>query len=77
MRGIRQFDTVKDKNGDRFRVTEVRTDGTGHILAVLRGITTDNRMKGGRARLVSVPELESEYTRIDLAPVEIIQRGRK
>ena len=77
MRGIRQFDTVKDKNGDRFRVTEVRIDGTCHILAVLQGITTDNRTRRGRARLVSVPELESEYTRIDLAPVEIIQRGRK
>ena len=77
MRGIRQFDTVKDKNGDRFRVTEVRTDGTGHILAVLQGITTVNRTRRGRARLVSVPKLESEYTRIDLAPVEIIQRGRK
>lgn len=77
MRGIRQFDTVKDKNGDRFRVTEVRTDGTGHILAVLQGITTDNRTIRGRARLVSVPKLESEYTRIDLAPVEIIQIGRR
>lgn len=64
MQGIRQFDTVKDKNG------------AGHILAVLQGITTDNRTRRGRARLVSVPELESEYTRIDLAPVEIIRRGR-
>lgn len=77
MQGIRQFDTVKDKNGERFRVTEVRTDGAGHILAVLQGITTDNRTKRGRARLVSVPELEIEYKRIDLAPVEIIRRGRK
>ncbi len=75
--GIKQYDTVKDKNGDRFRVVEVGSDGKGHVVAKLKGITPDNRAKRGPARLVEVSVLEEEYTRVDLPEVTVIQPASK
>ena len=75
--GIKQYDTVKDKNGDRFRVVEVGSDGKGHVIAKLKGITPDNRAKRGPARLVEASVLEEEYTRIDLPEVTVIQPASK
>lgn len=75
--GIKQYDTVKDKNGDRFRVVEVGSDGKGHVIAKLKGITPDNRAKRGPARLVEASVLEEEYTRIDLPEVTVIKPASK
>ena len=66
---IKQYDTVKDKDGNRYRVVEVGSDGKGHVIAKLKGITPDNKAKRGPARLVEVGELEASYTRINLPPV--------
>lgn len=74
---IKQYDTVKDKKGDRYRVVEVGSDGKGHVIAKLKGITPDNRSKRGPARLVEVSVLEEEYTRIDLPEVTVIQPASK
>lgn len=74
---IKQYDTVKDKNGDRFKVVEVGSDGKGHVIAKLKGITPDNRSKRGPARLVEVSVLEEEYTRVDLPEVTVIQPASK
>ncbi len=71
--GIKQYDTVKDRDGNRYRVTEVGSDGQGHVIAKLKGITPDNKSKRGPARIVDVNVLEEEYTRIDLPPVTVIQ----
>ena len=69
--GIKLYDTVKDKNGKRFRVTETKNDGTGHIMATLKGINPDGSARRGMPRRVRLDVLESEYTRINLAPVEV------
>ena len=73
---IKQYDTVKDKDGNRYRVVEVGSDGKGHVIAKLKGITPDNKAKRGPARLVEVGELEASYTRIDLPPVPVVQPAR-
>lgn len=73
---IKQYDTVKDKDGNRYRVVEVGSDGKGHVIAKLKGITPDNKAKRGPARLVEVGELEASYTRIDLPPVTVVQPAR-
>ena len=69
--GIKLYDTVKDKSGKRFRVTETKSDGTGHIVATLKGINPDGSARRGMPRRVRLDVLESEYTRINLAPVEV------
>ena len=69
--GIKLYDTVKDKSGKRFRVTETKNDGTGHIMATLKGINPDGSARRGMPRRVRLDVLESEYTRINLAPVEV------
>ena len=68
---IKRYDTVKDKNGKRFRVIEIKSDGTGHITAVLKGINPDGTARRGMPRRVSVDVLESEYTRINLPEVTV------
>lgn len=73
---IKQYDTVKDKDGNRYRVVEVGSDGKGHVIAKLKGITPDNKAKRGPARLVEVGELEASYARIDLPPVTVVQPAR-
>ena len=65
MRGIRQMDTVRDADGNLYRVTEVKADGCGHIIAILRGVNENGKTKRGRYRLVTVPELVTEYTLAD------------
>lgn len=71
MNDIKLYDTVKDGDGNRYRIIEVGSDGTGHVVAKLRGITPDNKAKRGPARLVEASVLESEYKRIDLPPVTV------
>lgn len=68
---IKQYDTVKDKGGKRFRVTEIKSDGAGHVEATLKGINPDGSARRGMPRRVRLDVLESEYTRINLAPVEV------
>lgn len=68
---IKQYDTVKDKNGKRFRITEVKNDGAGHIIATLKGINPDGSARRGMPRKVGLEVLERDYTRINLAPVEV------
>ena len=68
--GISKLDTVKDKDGKRFRVTDVRSVD-GQIIAVLKGIHPDGSPRRGGARNVRVDVLERDYTRVDLPPVTI------
>lgn len=68
--GIGKLDTVKDKEGKRFRVADVHTVD-GQIVAVLKGIHTDGSPRRGGARQVRADVLEAEYTRVDLPPVTI------
>jgi len=68
--GISKLDTVKDKDGKRFRVAEVQTVD-GQIVAVLKGIHPDGSPRRGGARNVRADVLERDYTRIDLPPVTI------
>lgn len=68
--GIGKLDTVKDKEGKRFRVADVHTVD-GQIIAVLKGIHPDGSPRRGGARNVRVDVLEKEYTRVDLPPVTI------
>lgn len=68
--GIGKLDTVKDKEGKRFRVADVHTVD-GQIIAVLKGIHPDGSPRRGGARQVRADVLEAEYTRVDLPPVTI------
>lgn len=68
--GISKLDTVKDKDGKRFRVEDVRSVD-GQIIAVLKGIHADGSPRRGGARNVRADVLEAEYTRVDLPPVTI------
>lgn len=68
--GIAKLDTVKDKNGMRFRVADIQTND-GQITAILKGIHSDNSPRRGAARKVRADVLERDYTRIDLPPVTI------
>lgn len=68
--GIGKLDTVKDKNGMRFRVVDIQTND-GQITAILKGIHSDNSPRRGAARKVRADVLERDYTRIDLPPVTI------
>ena len=68
--GISKLDTVKDKDGKRFRVAEVQTVD-GQIIAVLKGIHPDGSPRLGGARNVRADVLERDYTRVDLPPVTI------
>ena len=68
---IKQYDTVKDKSGKRFRVTEIKSDGTGHVEATLKGINPDGSARRGMPRRVRLDVLEKNYTRVNLAPVEV------
>lgn len=68
--GISKLDTVKDKDGKRFRVTDVRSVD-GQIIAVLKGIHADGSPRRGGARNVRADVLERDYTRVDLPPVTI------
>lgn len=65
MRGIRQLDTVRDRAGSLFLVSTIRSDGYGHIIARLQGVDENGKTKRGRYRLVTVPELVTEYTLAD------------
>ena len=68
--GISKLDTVKDKDGKRFRVTDVHSVD-GQIIAVLKGIHADGSPRRGGARNVRANVLERDYTRVDLPPVTI------
>lgn len=68
--GISKLDTAKDKDGKRFRVTDVRSVD-GQIIAVLKGIHADGSPRRGGARNVRADVLERDYTRVDLPPVTI------
>lgn len=68
--GIAKLDTVKDKNGMRFRVVDIQTND-GQITAILKGIHSDNSPRRGAARKVRADVLERDYTRVDLPPVTI------
>ena len=68
--GISKLDTVKDKEGKRFRVADVHTVD-GQIIAVLKGIHADGSPRRGGARQVWADVLEAEYTRVDLPLVTI------
>lgn len=68
---IKLYDTVKDKNGKRYRVTETKNDGTGHIIATLKGINPDGFARRGMPRKVGLEALKRDYTRVNLAPVEV------
>lgn len=68
--GIGKLDTVKDKEGKRFRVADVHTVD-GQIIAVLKGIHPDGSPRRGGARNVRADVLEAEYTRVDLPMVTI------
>lgn len=68
--GISKLDTVKDKDGKRFRVADVHTVD-GQIIAVLKGIHADGSPRRGGARNVRADVLERDYTRVDLPPVTI------
>lgn len=67
---ISKLDTVKDKEGKRFRVEDVHTVD-GQIIAVLKGIHADGSPRRGRAINVRADVLEAEYTRVDLPMVTI------
>lgn len=67
---IKLYDTVKDKKGNRYRVTEMRGED-GHVIANLKGINGDGTTKRGMPRRVSVDELEKKYTRVSLQEVTV------
>jgi len=63
---IQLYDTVKDTQGNRYRVVEMTES-----LASIKGITTDNKTKPGKARTVTLQDLENKFARIDLPPVKV------
>ncbi len=69
--GIKLYDTVKDKDGKRFRVTEIANNGAGNIVATLKGVHPDGSARRGMPRRVRADVLERDYTRIDLPPVTV------
>lgn len=70
MSKIKLYDTVKDKNGNRFRVTEVKADD-GRLVATLRMLDKGGLQKKGRPRKVDMKTLEADYTRVDLPEVTV------
>ncbi len=68
---IKLYDTVKDKSGNRYRIVEFCNDGTGHVVAALKGISVEGKVNRGPARKVDIAELEENYTRIDLPEVTV------
>lgn len=68
MRGIRQLDTVSDADGNLYRVTEVKADGCGHIIAILRGVNENGKTKRGRYKTASVAELAAYYELVNTEP---------
>ena len=70
MSNIKLYDTVKDKKGNRFRVTEVKAD-EGKLVATLRMLDKDGLQKKGRPRKVDMKTLEADYTRVDLPEVTV------
>lgn len=69
---IKLYDTVKDKKGNRFRVTEMRGEN-GHVIASLKGINGDGTTKRGMPRKVAVDELEKKYTRVNLPEITVLK----
>lgn len=71
MSNIKLYDTVKDnQTGNRFRVTEVISEG-GSLVATLKMLDENGKVKKGRGRKMGVEALEKGYTRIDLPEVTV------
>lgn len=70
MASIKAYDTIKDANGQRYRITEV-SESLGVCKA--RKVTLDDKVvKNGRERTIMISDINGrKYTRINLPPVQV------
>ena len=70
MAAIKAYDTIKDANGQRYRITEV-SESLGVCKA--RKVTLDDKVvKNGRERTIMISDINGrKYTRINLPPVQV------
>lgn len=74
---IRQYDTVKDKQGNRYRVAAIITDEHANLKAKLKGVNIDGSPRRGVPRTVPVKDLDRDYERVNIAPVEVSHLEQK
>ena len=70
---INKYDTIKDKDGQRYRIVEV-SESLGVVKAVKIDMTGGRAVKGGRPRMVKITDINGkDYIKIDLPPVKVTQ----
>lgn len=74
---INKYDTIKDKDGQRYRIIEVSED-LQVVKAVKINTNGDKVLKGGRPRLVKIADINGkDYIRVDLPPVKVTKQEPK
>ena len=69
---IKLYDTVKDSKNNWFRVVEVGKD-----MCRIKGITVDDKSKPGKARVVTLRDLEVQYKKVNLPPITVTHQEPK
>ena len=69
---IKLYDTVKDSKNNWFRVVEVGKD-----MCRIKGITVDDKSKPGKARVVTLRDLEVQYKNVNLPPITVTHQEPK
>lgn len=71
---INKYDTIKDKDGQRYRIVEV-SESLGVVKAVKIDVSGGRCVKGGRPRMVKITDINGkDYIKIDLPPVKVTQQ---
>ena len=71
---INKYDTIKDKDGQRYRIVEV-SESLGVVKAVKIDVSGGRCVKGGRPRMVKITDINgNDYTKVDLPPVKVTQQ---
>lgn len=71
---INKYDTIKDKDGQRYRIVEV-SESLGVVKAVKIDVSGGRCVKGGRPRMVKITDINGkDYIKIDLPPVTVTQQ---
>lgn len=71
---INKYDTIKDKDGQRYRIVEV-SESLGVVKAVKIDVSGGRCVKGGRPRMVKITDINGkDYIKIGLPPVTVTQQ---
>lgn len=71
---INKYDTIKDKDGQRYRIVEV-SESLGVVKAVKIDVSGGRCVKGGRPRMVKITDINGkDYTKVDLPPVKVTKQ---